>query len=242
MDMPNPNTARKELLKLKKVIHPKSRKTQALAKQVNKVSAREKTKLVHHMKQNLLGEKLIWFRDNLEPGAAAYTPQLVVQLIDKYLKRFSDELEQIKLKHSVGNRGKSRQHASREDIIRLTVLRDEEEFATCGLGIVQLPSRFTQVFFLTLRLTTQVPDLLNPKQLQLLRSWSGELRYIQNLRLVRLHRRGLKELASKQPQGLATVEAEVPGEQEEGTGIRRTEEAEQRPVCPREGSKRSELS
>nr|CAD7404501.1 unnamed protein product [Timema cristinae] len=192
-----PNTARKELLKLKKVIHPKSRKTQALAKQVKKVSAREKTKLVHHMKQNLLGEKLLWFRDNLEPGAAVYSPQLVEQLIDKYLKRFSDELEQIKLKHSVGNRGKSRQHASREDIIRLTVLRDEEEFATCGL---------------------EVPDLLNPKQLQLLRSWSGELRYIQNLRLVRLHRRGLKELASKQSQGLATLEAEVSGQAEVSGG------------------------
>nr|CAD7204718.1 unnamed protein product [Timema douglasi] len=78
-----PNTARKELLKLKKVIHPKSRKTQALAKQVKKVSAREKTKLVHHMKQNLLGEKLLWFRDNLEPEAAVYSPRLVVQLIDK---------------------------------------------------------------------------------------------------------------------------------------------------------------
>ncbi|CAG2066448.1 unnamed protein product, partial [Timema podura] len=125
-----------------------------------------------------------------------------------YLKRFSDELEQIKLKHSVGNRGKSRQHASREDIIRLTVLRDEEEFATCGL---------------------EVPDLLNPKQLQLLRSWSGELRYIQNLRLVRLHRRGLKELASKQPQGLATVEAEVPGEQEEAqvSGEQRRQSSDQ---------------
>jgi hypothetical protein len=53
---------------------------------------------------------------------------------------FNEELEQIRLKHSVGNR-KNRQHASREDIIRLTLLREEEEFNTCGLGkLVYCPS------------------------------------------------------------------------------------------------------
>jgi translation machinery-associated protein 16 len=51
----------------------------------------------------------------------------------RYLGRFQEELEQISLKHSVGNR-KNRQHANREDIIRLTLLRDEELFNTCGLG------------------------------------------------------------------------------------------------------------
>ena len=36
------------------------------------------------------------------------------------------------MKHSIGKR-KNRQHASREDIIRLTLLQEKEEFATCGL-------------------------------------------------------------------------------------------------------------
>lgn len=51
----------------------------------------------------------------------------------RYISRFDEELQQIALKHSVGQR-RNRQHASREDIIRLTRQREEEEYATCGLG------------------------------------------------------------------------------------------------------------
>jgi translation machinery-associated protein 16 len=49
------------------------------------------------------------------------------------LGRFDAELEQIKIKHSIGNR-KNRQHASREDIINLTIKAEREEFNSCGLG------------------------------------------------------------------------------------------------------------
>lgn len=62
-----------------------------------------------------------------------YTPFQIQELILKYLSRFDKELEQIKLKHSIGNR-KNRQHASRQDIIKMTVNRELEEFNTCGLG------------------------------------------------------------------------------------------------------------
>lgn len=54
-------------------------------------------------------------------------------LFFRYLARFNDELEQIRIKHSVGNR-KNRQHASREDIINMTIQRETEEFNTCGIG------------------------------------------------------------------------------------------------------------
>lgn len=53
-----------------------------------------------------------------------------------YLGRFDEELDQIKMKHSVGQR-KNRQHASREDIINMTIKREREEFDTCGLGLLK---------------------------------------------------------------------------------------------------------
>lgn len=50
------------------------------------------------------------------------------------MSRFDDELEQIKIKHSVGNR-KNRQHASREDMIKMTIKREYDEFHTGGIGM-----------------------------------------------------------------------------------------------------------
>ncbi|XP_069688769.1 translation machinery-associated protein 16 [Periplaneta americana] len=167
-----PNSAKKELSK--KIIHPRSRKALKLTKQIKKVSTREKVKLVHHVKQNMLGEKLLWFRDHLLPDVVKYTPELTLNIIQLYLGRFQEELEQISLKHAIGNR-KNRQHANREDIIRLTLLREEEEFATCGL---------------------EIPDLMNAKQLEILRSWNGELRFLQNFKLKRFSRKNLQSLIS----------------------------------------------
>lgn len=51
----------------------------------------------------------------------------------RYLARFNEELGQIKIKHSIGNR-KNRQHANREDVINLTIKNEKEEFNGCGLG------------------------------------------------------------------------------------------------------------
>lgn len=54
--------------------------------------------------------------------------------IQRYIKRNDQELEQIAIKHSIGGR-RNRQHASREDIIKMTKAREQEEFNTCGIGI-----------------------------------------------------------------------------------------------------------
>ncbi|PNF23381.1 hypothetical protein B7P43_G13189 [Cryptotermes secundus] len=159
-----PKSIKKELSK--KILHPKSRKAVQLTKETKKISRREKIKLVHHMKQNLIGEKFLWFRDHLVPDVTEYTPELILSIIEL----FKEELEQISLKHAVGNR-KNRQHANREDIIRLTLLRDEEEFNTCGL---------------------EIPDITIPKQLAMLRNWNGELRFLQNFKLKRFSRKNLQ--------------------------------------------------
>lgn len=167
-----PKSIKKELSK--KILHPKSRKAVQLTKQTKRISVREKIKLVHHMKQNLIGEMFLWFRDHLVPDVTKYTPELILSIIELYLGRFKEELEQISVKHSIGNR-KNRQHASREDIIRLTLLHDEEMFNTCGL---------------------EIPDITIPKQLEMLRNWNGELRLLQNFKLKRFSRKSLQQQIS----------------------------------------------
>jgi translation machinery-associated protein 16 len=161
----------KELIKCK---HPNSRKTNALVKQINKNKAREKSKHSGNIKLNILGEKIKWFKDNLEPGCTSYTVKQTLDIIEKYLGRFDAELEQIKIKHSIGNR-KNRQHASREDIINLTIKTEREEFDSCGL---------------------EIPDILNIAQFNLLQNWNDELRFLPKFKLKRYSRKYLEESAS----------------------------------------------
>jgi len=51
----------------------------------------------------------------------------------RYLKRFDEELNGIELKHSIGGK-RRRQHANREDIIRMNMKNEEEEYKTSGIG------------------------------------------------------------------------------------------------------------
>ncbi|KAL3278185.1 hypothetical protein HHI36_013524 [Cryptolaemus montrouzieri] len=128
-----------------------------------RTNIKEKKKIRGNLKSNLIGEKLLWFQENLPAITTNCSVTLIEELIRKYLSRFDEELEQIKIKHSVGVR-KNRQHASREDIIKLTVKREFEEYKTCGL---------------------EIPDLMNSEQFELLRTWNGELRFLPNFKLKR---------------------------------------------------------
>lgn len=47
-------------------------------------AARQKTKQGYALKRNIFGEKLLWFRDNLDPGVV-YTPEMFENLIEKYV-------------------------------------------------------------------------------------------------------------------------------------------------------------
>ena len=51
------------------------------------------------------------------------------------MERFDKELEQIKIKRLVGGgQHRAHQHASREDVINMTIERERQEFESCGLG------------------------------------------------------------------------------------------------------------
>lgn len=149
---------KKKSINVNKISHPNSRKVKQLSKQTHKVISRDKSKMQTYMKQNLLGEKLLWFQERINSEFKEMTAEVLHELIQLYLARFDEELEQIQLKHSVGQRV-NRQHASREDVIISTKKRELEEYLGAGMELV---------------------DVFNHKQLELLKTWTGELRYLPN--------------------------------------------------------------
>lgn len=154
---------------LEKLKHPNSRKTISLAKKMLKNEKKNNNKIGTHIKQNLIGEKILWFKERIPEGCAVLDKEQTLRLVETYLARFDEELEQIKLKNSIGKR-KGRQHASREDVINITKKREVEEFETCGL---------------------EMPDLMDVQQVEVLRNWNGELRYLQHFKLKRIARKHL---------------------------------------------------
>ena len=160
-----------------KIIHPKSRKA-------NKLKSKEQRKYKLSVKQSvggqrlqILGEKLLWFHDNLpvilEENTSEITPQNMLELIENYIERHSEELEQIKLKNSIGSGQykKRNQHSSRQMAIEVAKKTEIEEFQGCGL---------------------EVPDLQDGENLQKFQNWNGELRFVQNFKLKRITKSSLE--------------------------------------------------
>ncbi|KAG7303260.1 hypothetical protein JYU34_011727 [Plutella xylostella] len=152
-----------------KLKHPNSRKTISMVKKMKKHEKKDDKKLGTHVKQNLVGEKILWFKERIPEDCAVLSKEQILELIEQYLARFDEELEQIALKNSIGQR-RNRQHASREDIINITKKREVEEFATCGL---------------------ELPDLMDHQQMKVLKNWNGELRFLQHFKLKRICRKHL---------------------------------------------------
>lgn len=122
---------RKELEKCK---HPNSRKTKALGKKARRQNNKHKTRLGHAIKSNIMGEKLSWFLGHIdEERTTPLSPQEFEELIELYLHRFDEELQQIALKQSIG-KNRANQHAARQDVIRITLERERNEYQSGGMG------------------------------------------------------------------------------------------------------------
>uniref|UniRef100_A0A182RZD5 Translation machinery-associated protein 16 n=1 Tax=Anopheles funestus TaxID=62324 RepID=A0A182RZD5_ANOFN len=166
-------TILKELAKCK---HPKSRKTLALTRKVKKINNREKIKLGHAAKANMVGNKLAWFAERLYEQNAPLTPAEYEALIDGYLKRFDRELEQIKIVQSIGKH-RATQHAAREAAIKTTLETELLNFNSGG-GI-------------------ELPDLCDPINFKLFQEWNGSAASIQHLKLKFISRKMLQKSATE---------------------------------------------
>lgn len=164
-----------------KVLHPESRKVKRLqAKEHRRVKLESVAgRKTGSQRLIALGEKLLWFQDNLiiikeaatnESEEFKVTPDIFLKLISEYLSRFDDEKEQIELKNNLSKNRKF-QHSSRLDAIALTLQTENDDFNGCGL---------------------EVPDLLNKENLDYFINWNGELRFVQNIKLERYSRKSLE--------------------------------------------------
>ena len=163
-----------------KVLHPKSRKAvrmHAKEQRKLKLSGKNHKNNVGGVRLQILGEKLLWFHENLslvlEENEELSTQDLF-DLIENYIARHSEELEQIKLKNSIGSGqyNKRNQHSSRQTAIENARKTELEEFQGCGL---------------------EVPDLQDPENLRKFQEWNGELRFVQNFKLKRITKNSLQE-------------------------------------------------
>ncbi|XP_020665590.3 translation machinery-associated protein 16 [Pogona vitticeps] len=145
----------------KKVIHPYSRKAAQLTKEAHKQEKKDKLKNEKAFRLSIVGEKLLWFQSHLDLSKAEYTKKEACELIENYLQRFNDELEQIQLRNSVKGR-QARQHSSREAIIRQTMERERQQYEGYGLDI---------------------PDIINAKHLKTFRNWDGDLKQLPNIKM-----------------------------------------------------------
>ena len=124
-----------------------------------------------------IGDKLLWFHDNLEgalcdENSDVVTKSIMLELANGYLSRFQDEVDQIKLKNSIGGGKKNKRdhYRSRMDVINLTIKTETDEFNGCGL---------------------EMPNLLDSDILSYFKKWNGELKFVQNIGLKRFRRKEL---------------------------------------------------
>lgn len=166
MGKPNVNVLKDN----KKVVHPKSRKAKKLNKQFSRSLKMQKRRSESNMKLQVLGDKLLWFKENMDSSLEKYTPMDILNLIQRYIDRNSEELEQISLKQSIAGRNFN-QHASRKDRINITYENETNLFTGAGFETI---------------------DLLNPESLKIFKAWNGELRYLTNFKLRRFKKQSLE--------------------------------------------------
>ncbi|PNI61748.1 TMA16 isoform 6 [Pan troglodytes] len=67
----------------KKVIHPYSRKAAQITREAHKQEKKEKLKNEKALRLNLVGEKLQWFQNHLDPQKKRYSKKDACELIER---------------------------------------------------------------------------------------------------------------------------------------------------------------
>nr|XP_046271075.1 translation machinery-associated protein 16 [Scatophagus argus] len=152
-----------------KVVHPYSRKAAYLAREEIRLKRKERQRNDKATRLNGIGEKLLWFQEQLDPEKTAYTRKEACDIIERYLQRFDSELEQIELMNGIKGR-QGRLHGAREAVIKQTIERERAQYE--GIGF-------------------EIPDIINGKHLKTFREWTGDLKKLPNIKLRKVSNKGL---------------------------------------------------
>lgn len=136
---------------------------------------RQQKKLANAAKMNVVGQKLFWFYEQIEDIIEPLSPDEYEKLIDEYLSRFNEELEQIKLKQEL-NKKRNNQHAARESMIKITLEKEVGGFNGGGL---------------------ELPNLCDPLEFKQFHEWDGDSSKIQHLKMHFISRKFLNQLKEK---------------------------------------------
>lgn len=117
----------------------------------------------------MMGEKFNWFTEELAETEEPLNADQFLTAMDKYLHRFDEELEQIKLKQSI-SKNRAHQHASRESSIRITLQKENGDFNGGGI---------------------QLMDLTDPGQFKAFKEWNGSAMSLQHLQIHMISRKTL---------------------------------------------------
>ncbi|XP_010596434.1 translation machinery-associated protein 16 isoform X1 [Loxodonta africana] len=145
----------------KKVIHPYSRRAAQITREAHKQEKKEKLKNEKALRLNIVGEKLQWFQNHLDPQKIEYSKKDACELIESYLNRFSSELEQIELHNSIKDR-QGRRHCSRETVIKQMMERERQQYEGYGL---------------------EIPDIVDVGNLKTFREWDFDLKKLPNIKM-----------------------------------------------------------
>uniref|UniRef100_A0A8C9YWH5 Translation machinery-associated protein 16 n=1 Tax=Sander lucioperca TaxID=283035 RepID=A0A8C9YWH5_SANLU len=113
-----------------KVVHPYSRKAAYLARE--EIRLKKKERCENKKKLNRC-EKLLWFQEQLDPEKTTYTRKDACDVVERYLRRFDSELEQIELMNGIKGR-QGRLHGAREAVIKQTIERERVQYEGIGFG------------------------------------------------------------------------------------------------------------
>ncbi|XP_034745362.1 translation machinery-associated protein 16 [Etheostoma cragini] len=153
-----------------KVVHPYSRKAAYLAREEIRLQKKERQKNDKATRLSGIGEKLLWFQEQLDPEKTTYTRKEACDIVERYLRRFDAELEQIELMNGIKGR-QGRLHGAREAVIKQTIERERGLYEGIGL---------------------EIPDIVNAKNLKTFRAWSGDLKKLPNIKLRKVSHKDLE--------------------------------------------------
>ncbi|KAJ2957423.1 hypothetical protein NQZ79_g6844 [Umbelopsis isabellina] len=138
-------------------MHPSSRKAFQLTRVVMRNDRLEQRARSKETVGNPKIDRYLWFKFALDDTLPCATTEELHSLIQMYLCRHDEELENLQ-----ALRKGSRPKTSRQDILEALIKKEKDEYEK---GFVADA---------TILCALELPDLQNPKNVKILRSWDGD--------------------------------------------------------------------